>query len=191
VSKGAIYLHFGGKDELFEALLWREMWRYGDAWLARTEADPQGGTLGGVYKNALHTVNASPLMAVIFRQDMRILGSYLRKPGNLFATRQANLMRVEFIQMLQEAGTVRKDVDPAVLAHIIEMLGYGFVSIGDFKDPAQMPSFEAVFETIADMMDRAFTEENSDSEAGKAAIRRNVAAARAQLAPGNEQQTGA
>lgn len=184
VSKGAIYLHFGSKDELFEALLLREMWRYGDAWLASVEADPQGGTLGGVYKNVLSGLNSSPLMAAIFKRDPRILGGYLHKPDNIFRSMQAHSLRVEFIQAMQEVGAVRKDLDPAVIAHIIDMLSYGFVSVADFKDPDSIPPFDTVFAAIATMMDRAFTPEGGgDSEAGKAVIRRITQEARKQFDP--------
>jgi TetR/AcrR family acrAB operon transcriptional repressor len=189
VSKGTIYLHFEGKDELFEALLFREMWRYGEAWLAAVEADPQGGTLGGVYKNVLSSLNRSPFMAVIFKRDPRILGNYLHKPNNIFRSMETFSMRTEFIQAMQEVGAVRQDIDPAIIAHIIEMLGFGLVTIADFKDPAQMPPFDAVFETIATMMDRAFTPEGGgNSEAGKAVIRRIMATAREQFDPKWEAQ---
>lgn len=192
VSKGTIYLHFESKDELFEALLFRQMWQYGEAWLAAVEADPQGGTLGGVYKNVLYALNRNPFMAAIFRQDARVLGNYLRKPNNIFRTMEAASIRAEFVQAMQEAGTVRGDVDPAIVAHIIEMLAYGLVTIADFKDPARMPPFEAVFETIAMMMDRAFTPEGGgDSEAGKAVIRRITLEARQRFDPKWEPQQAA
>jgi AcrR family transcriptional regulator len=191
VSKGTIYLHFESKDELFEALLFREMWRYGEDWLAAIEADPQGGTLGGVYKNVLYALNRSPFMAAIFKQDARVLGNYLHKPDNIFRSMQATSMRADFVQAMQEVGAVRQDVDPAIVAHIIEMLAFGLVTIAGFKDPARMPPFEAVFETIALMMDRAFTPEGGNSEAGKAVIRQITLAARQQFDPTWEPQTEA
>jgi TetR/AcrR family acrAB operon transcriptional repressor len=193
VSKGTIYLHFESKDELFEALLFREMWRYSEAWLAAIEADPRGGSLGGVYKNVLYALNSSRFMAAILKQDPRILGNYLHKPDNIFSSIKSFSMRADFIQAMQEAGAVRQDMDPAVIAHIIEMLGYGLVTISDFKEPAQMPPFDVVFEAIAAMMDKAFTPEGGgDSEAGKAVIRRVTLAARQQFDPKWElQQTPA
>ncbi|MCB0198119.1 MAG: helix-turn-helix transcriptional regulator, partial [Anaerolineae bacterium] len=57
VSKGAIYLHFASKDELFEGLLIREMMTYQKNWLERIESDPKGGTIGGMYKNVLYALN--------------------------------------------------------------------------------------------------------------------------------------
>lgn len=48
VSKGAIYLHFKSKDDLFEGLLIREMTTHAEKWLELIEADPKGGTIGGM-----------------------------------------------------------------------------------------------------------------------------------------------
>ncbi len=175
ISKGAIYLHFRSKDALFEVLLAREMATYGRRWQERMEADPEGGTLGGMYRNILSSLHASRLMTAIFRQDKRIIGSYLRKPGNLFETREARGMRAEFVESLQGAGVVRGDVDPAVVGHVLDVLGYGLVRIGDVRDPESFPPLEAVLEGIADMLDRGLSPEGgADSEAGKAVVRKSM-----------------
>ncbi len=80
ISKGAIYLHFESKDNLFEGLLIREMKRYQDTWLELVEADPRGGTIGGMYKNVLCALNSSPFMAAIFKRDRRVLVQPSRNP---------------------------------------------------------------------------------------------------------------
>ena len=78
---------------------------------------------------------------------------------------------------------MRTELDPQVTAHIIEILGYGQLTIGDFKPAEQSPSFDAVMEMIADMMDRLLTpEDRGNSEASKAVIRQVVATARARFA---------
>src|ERR1700737_2414685 len=53
VSKGAVYLHWPSKDALFEATLIREGLRLLDDLTARIEADPAGGTLGGIYRHGI------------------------------------------------------------------------------------------------------------------------------------------
>lgn len=72
ISKGAIYLHFASKDELFEALLYREVQSYAEHWFARIEADPQGGTIGGIYKAVLYALNQNSFMSAIVKQDPRL-----------------------------------------------------------------------------------------------------------------------
>jgi hypothetical protein len=118
------------------------------------EADPRGGTLGGFFRATMRAVNSRPLIASLLRRDRRVIGSYLRKPDNLFAWVESGTVSVDFIQALQAAGAVRPELDPAVMAHILEMLGYGQMSIADFKPADHIPPYEAVMETLAEMMDR-------------------------------------
>jgi AcrR family transcriptional regulator len=183
VSRRTVYLYFKGKEELFEALLFREWLLYAQTWLDTIEVDLRGGTMGGFLRATLSAVNSRPLIASVMRRDRRVLGNYLRKPDNLFAWLQSGSISADFIRALQEAGAVRTELDPQVTAHIIEILGYGQLTIGDFKPAEQSPSFDAVMEAIADMMDRLLTpEDGGNSEASKAVIRQVVATARARFA---------
>ncbi len=186
-SRGTVYLYFKGKEELFEALLYREYMQYSQTWLEYIEADPRGGTLGGVYRALFHAVNSRPLIAALMRRDRRVIGNYLRKRDNLFAQMLSGVNTAEFFRALQAAGALRQDIDAAVLIHILEMLSYGQLMIGDFKPQDQFPAYDAVMEALADMMDRALRPEDGtlgtggNSEAGKAIVRQITAAARAQM----------
>ena len=75
-------------------------------------------------------------------------------------------------------GAIRRDIDAAVVEHIIEMLPYGQLTIVDFKPSDQFPPYDAVMEALADIMDRALRPEGGN---GKAAIRRITAAARTKM----------
>ncbi len=66
ISKGAIYLHFKSKDDLFESLLFREIKTYNLKWFELIEADPKGGLLSGMYRNMLDAITSSELMIAIF-----------------------------------------------------------------------------------------------------------------------------
>ncbi len=181
-SRGTVYLYFQGKEELFEELLYREYLQYAQTWLEQIEADPRGGTIGGFYRATFHAVNRHPLIAAMLRRDRRVVGNYLRKRDNLFSQMLSGVNTLAFFQALQAAGVIRQDIDAAVIEHIVEMLSYGQLTIGDFKPPDQFPPYNAVMEALVDMMDRALRPEDSgNSEAGKAISRQLTAAARAQL----------
>lgn len=181
VSKGAIYLHFDSKDALFEGLLLRETLRYQKRWLDLIDADPQGGTIGAMYKNVLYALNSSAFMAAIFKQDQRILGAYLRKPDNLFRQQEPST-RYVFVNMMQEAGAMRQDIDPKVVAHIMNMLAYGLVAMDEIMEKSQIPPTDAIIEGIAELMDRALTpDDGGNSEAGKAVVRQISDAVRQQF----------
>ena len=181
-SRGTVYLYFKGKEELFEALLYREYMQYSQTWLENIEADPRGGTIGGYYRALFHAVNSRPLITAIMRRDRRVIGNYLRKPDNLFTRMQSGVNTTGVFHALQAAGAIRQDIDAAVIIHIIEMLSYGQLTIGNFKPLDQFPPYDAVMEALADMMDRALMpEDGGNNEAGKAIIRQITAAARAQM----------
>lgn len=185
VSKGAIYLHFDSKDALLEALIIRELMNYAETWLDLLEADPQGGTIGGMYKNSLYALSGNDFMAAIFKRDGRILGNYLRKPDNFFRTlreSQAQSDRFVFVKMMQDAGALRQDIDAKVIAHIMDMLAYGLVGVQDVLPPDSMPPVDDVIEGIATIMDRALTPaDGGDVEAGKAIVRQISEATRQQM----------
>jgi AcrR family transcriptional regulator len=186
-SRRTVYQYFNGKEELFEALLYREYMQYAQTWLELIEADPHGGTFGGFYRALFHAVNSRPLIAAMLRRDRRVIGNYLRKRDNLFTQMVSGVNTLAFFQALQAAGAIRQDIDAAVIEHIVEMLSYGQLTIGDFKPPDQFPPYDAVMEALADMMDRAMRPDDgtpgtgANNEAGKAIVRQITAAARAQM----------
>jgi AcrR family transcriptional regulator len=190
-SRRTVYMYFKGKEELFEALLYREYMQYAQTWLEYIEADPRGGTFGGFYRALFHSVNRRPLIAAMLRRDRRVIGNYLRKRDNLFARMLSGVNTLDFFQALQAAGVIRQDIDAAVILHIVEMLSYGQLTIGDFKALDQFPPYDAVMEALADLMDRALrpplrepgdgAPETGSSEAGKAILRQITTAARAQM----------
>jgi AcrR family transcriptional regulator len=182
VSRGIVYLHFRGKDELFEALLAREFPLYAQAWLEHLEADPRGGTIGGLVRGTIAAINSRPLMAAMNRRDRRILGSYLRRPNNILASLQVGSTSGRLVRAMQEAGAVRKDIDAAVIAHILDTLFLGLVSADDTPGREEVPPFDDLLEAAGVMLDRALTPEGGgDAEAGKAVIRQLADWAREQF----------
>lgn len=174
VSKGAIYLHFESKEQLFEALLVRELQAYAEEWLALIDADPVGGTVAAMYKNSLYALSRNAFMAAMFTQDRHVFGSYLRKPDNFFRrmqAEQAESPRYQFVKMMQDAGAMRRDLNPKVIAHIMNILAYGLVGMDGITPEKDIPPLDELIEGIAEFMERALAPaEGGSSEAGKAIL---------------------
>lgn len=185
VSKGTVYLHVESKDALFERLLLRELQRYAEQWMARVEVDPEGGTIGGMYRSMLHALQENPFVAALLTQDQHVFGSYLRKPDTLLRKHREGgqqSSRVQFVEMMQEAGAIRADLDPTVTAHVLNIVTYGLVGIGEVVDPAGLPPTNAVIDAIGAFMDRALTPaDGGNREAGKAIVRQIYDARRTRL----------
>ena len=194
VSKGAIYLHFKSKDDLLGNLLLREMQSYAETWLDLVDEDPRGGTLAGMYTNSLYALNDNPFMAAMFRKDGHILGSYMRKPDNIFRSYLDGTQespRYAFVKMMQDAGAIRTDIKPEVIAHIMDMLAYGLVGMDEIKDKSVTPPVEAILEAIAIIMDKALTpDDGGNIEAGKEIVRQISVATRQQFEAARKTHTG-
>jgi AcrR family transcriptional regulator len=182
IGRGVLYQHFKSKESLFEALLSREVLHYGQAWVEYIETDPHGGTIGSIYRAVLSAIKIRPLMAAMMRRDRRVIGTYLRKPGNLLASMQSESAWVETLRAMQRVGVLRQSVDPAIMACLMDMLAYGFVNIDEFRSPDDTPPFDVLIEAMADMMDRLLTPENGGNrEEAKAILLHFAANARARL----------
>jgi len=180
VSKGAIYLHFDSKESLFEALLRRETLTYSAEWLRLVEADPEGGTFAGMFKNILYALQTSPLLRALYRRDRRVLGSWLRANPEIMHQKAA--VNSELAQMMQQARAVRSDIPPDVIAHLLNMLAYALVSMDDVMSPKDMPDTETVIEGIALLLEGGLNPpEGADLEAGKQIVLQLATAARQQI----------
>ncbi|MGH1342528.1 MAG: TetR/AcrR family transcriptional regulator [Nannocystales bacterium] len=185
VGKGSVYLHFSSKEALLEALMLRELHALSEAWFEAVMADPRGGTLGGMYKATLQGLHSSPFMSRLMRKDSTLLGRYVRRPGNVFqAASRGHQTRHEVIGMMQRAGAVRDDIDAKVVAHIMNMISYGMVSLDGVVPPEEIPSLEDTLDGIAIIMDRALTPRGvrAASDAGKAVLEEVFTAGRVHLA---------
>ena len=183
VSKGAVYLHFTSKEALLEALILREMQAYALVWVETVEADPRGGTVGGMYRCALKALNDNAVMSAMLRQDHRVFGNYMKRPGNFLSGSRSGASRKDFVEAMQQAGAIRQDVNPAVTAHIMNMLSYGLVSMAQIMDTSQIPPTEALLEGIGDLLDRALTPaDGGNDRAGKVIVREMYEAGAVRLA---------
>jgi AcrR family transcriptional regulator len=170
VSRGVVYLHFKSKDRLFEALLYREVQKYNRIWLDALGTDPDGGTIAGVFRAVLSAVNQLPFISALLKQDRRVFGNYLRKPGNLFESIQSAVLWVELLKELQGVRAVRADIQPSVFAHIMTSLALGLILSEGDKNFGNPPPFEDTLETIALMIERTLTPEGGGNPAAERAI---------------------
>ena len=197
LNRALIYLHFKSKDEVVEALIVRELERYGALWSQTLKADPLGGSIASLYRGMVPVLKQLPLMAAILVQDEQTFGKYLRKPGNLFIHLTPTLTTREALQAMQELGVVRQDVNIVAMTFIIDALTPAILETLSFQreEPSAdserlgKPSYEELMETMTEMLDRMLTPESgANLQAGKAALLQGVENARAQFTEFWEQQ---
>lgn len=170
-SKGAVYLHWPSKEALFDAALVREAQRFLDVFMARVEADPNGGTLAAIYRHAMLAVADNPLMLALYTRDARTLGEYARRQGPA-RYRQRMIFGQEFVRRMQAASLMRADLDPEVTTYLMAVISFGLLSINQLAPTVPSPPLDVMASALADLVHRALANEtHGSSEAGKRALR--------------------
>lgn len=182
VSKGAIYLHWKSKEDLFEALIFREGEKLIEDLLARIEADPEGGTIFSLYQHAILVVIGNPLMHALATRDSRVIGDFIERWNKSGLIDEGNIFRVDFVKQLQTARVIRADLDPDVLSYLMTIVRYGFFTVHEVVPPEQAPPLEAVGRMLAEVFERAIAPEGGgDREAGKRVLENLMETARDML----------
>ncbi len=173
VSKGAIYLHFKSKEDLFEALLMRESERIAELFFEHLKADPAGVTVFNIYRYNLVVLDESPLMKAIYTRDKRVLGDWVHRVRDTPAYTQALDVSVDFVRHFQEAGLIRRDLDPQAVMYLLMAIRYGTLMLDDITpDEQKAPPVSQLGEALAEMLSTGLAprEGEGDQEAGRKAL---------------------
>jgi hypothetical protein len=142
-----------------------------DEWLERIQADPEGGTLLGIFRHGFLTLLAHPLMMAFYTKESVVLGDYVRRRGPAVYTRPYLLNRA-LVQQLQEAGLIRQDLRADVINHMLMIISVGLFSISELIPQEHAPPYEEVADALAGMVQQALAPgQPGDSEQGKRAFR--------------------
>lgn len=171
VSKTSLYQYWKSKEELFKGLLTREHLQVLREWLAGVEADPEGGTLFGIYRHCFRALLAHPLMVAFYTRESPVLGHYMRQGGAALSLRPYLLNRT-LVAQFQGAGLIRDDLSPRVVNHLLAIIAVGLFSAYELVPADEAPTFEETAEALAAMVQRALAPASpGDSEQGKRAFR--------------------
>ena len=170
VSKGAVYLHWPSKFSLFEAVLLREGLALLDEIVRRLDVDPEGGTLGSIYRHSIQALGANPLLLAVYTVDTAVLGEYVRRQEpRIYAQRL--LFGVEFVRRMQAANLIRQELDPEMTAYVMGVISFGLLSIGQLAPSLRIPPLTALADTLGELVERALgTGDPRAAAAGKQAF---------------------
>jgi AcrR family transcriptional regulator len=169
VSKGAVYLEWSSKDELFDALLAYEMKRLLADYRERIEKDPEGGRIANIYRHALLSLHANPLIRALYVRDSRILGDFVsRQDVERYTSRL--MLGSESIQQMQAAGLLRDDLRPEAIVALFTIIALGFIHIGTILPMQDAAQLDEVAQAVTQMVQSGLATEGGDSPAGKLAI---------------------
>lgn len=157
VSKGGVYLEFPNKDALFKAVLHRELARYTADWLKRFEEESGDCGFATMIEQSLAVIQDNPFVKAVMTRDQRILGSFMRRDPDLMS--MAISIRTELFAEMQKVGALRRDIAPAVLAHLVSAMGYGLIAGDEVIPEASRAAFGDVLTAMGRVLDRGLTPE--------------------------------
>ena len=178
VSKGAVYLHWPSKLSLFEAVLIREAFGLFDEILNRLDGDPEGGTLGSIYRHSIQALGSNPLLLAAYTVDAAVLGEYVRhQEPELYARRL--LFGEAFIRRMQAANLMRRELQPEMTGTVLGVISFGLLSLSQLGASTRAPALDTLAESLADLLERGIgTGDRQAAAAGKEAFRILVAETR-------------
>lgn len=179
VSKGAIYLHWSSKEELFDALYDYAARRYLDDWIEMFEAETGDWSFVRMFELMLQLMQKHPFMLALHTRDPRVLGSMLRRDKTLFQQKSAT--NTELYHQLQQVGAARDDIEPQVIAFLLNAFGYGVLKAHEVIDAEDIPSFEAISDGLGKILDRGLEPEGGGNRrAARELVMQMVRAVQAQ-----------
>lgn len=152
VSKGALYLVWSSKEDLFDALFEHEMKKLLFDLRVRVENDSQGGSVAALYGHTLLAMQNSSLISALYTRDGKILGDFVHRQDPERYTRRLMMSR-EGIVAMQSAGLLRKDISPDVMTHLFSLMALGMLSISSIIPAENSPPLEDTVKAFSAMIE--------------------------------------
>lgn len=162
-SEAELLQLFDDREQLLVAMLNREYTAMYASILDNIERDPRGGLLSRIYMYTLTAVYERPLAKALYTTDRETLNSMMRSSHG-FAYVPKMGVRAGFIEDMQAAGMVRRDVDAPALSYVLSTFSAGLALTAPHDD------LDAVISGICDLLSRAADADVVDTRPGKVAF---------------------
>jgi AcrR family transcriptional regulator len=180
VGKGTVYLHWRAREDLFAAVLDRELARALEEVAEGVTDEPGSWQLHRLIRAAYVAIMNRPLLKAMFQSDPEVLGRFARRrSAERIQSRAKALDR--YLQWLSEIGQVRQDLSLEDLSVAVLAVWLGFVLLepqvmAAAQEAPRVPDMERRADLLAATMHSAFGTSHPVSAAEDAAMRAQVTA---------------
>jgi len=135
VGKGTVYLHWHTREELFGAVLGRELAQALDEVAEGMVVHPGSWQLHRLARALFLALGRRPLLIALFRSDPEVLGKFVGRRAAERARRRA-IPLGEYLGLLSAHGQLREDLsaDDLTLAFISVWMGFVLFEPADQQD---------------------------------------------------------
>ncbi|MEM8531799.1 MAG: TetR/AcrR family transcriptional regulator [Chloroflexota bacterium] len=182
LARGTIYTKWQTKADLFAAILWSESMRYLDTWYSLVERDPDGGSLHGIYRNALLALRQNPFILALYTQNRLVVGSFVHEESFAESMNGMVLWNVRWMNLLQEHGLIRHDIDVEATAWIEVIFRQGLLTMPLDLEAHPHLDYETILDLFFTMVGNFVgTHTTLTADAGKVVLKEYIDAFKAQM----------
>jgi len=163
VGKGAIYLYWKDKHDLFRAAIWRANQQAIEDLKQRIATDPEGGLPHRLWTHGLLAVLANPLVAAMIKGQPDLFQGLM----DTFDQKSLNQLvghAETYVAQLQQAGLIRTDLPVPVMTYLMTALKVGVITAPDLVGQDHLPSMEQVAQALSDLIRRWLSPEQLPRE---------------------------
>jgi AcrR family transcriptional regulator len=163
VPHRALVREFGTIDQALVMMLNREFTGIYLSIVEHIERDPRGGLLSRIYYYTLAATYERPLAKVLYTVDREAMNTIMRA-ANSFGYVPGVGIRSDFIEAMQAAGMVRRDVDAGTVSHMLTIFSAGLALTAPHED------LDRIVRGVTDLLGQVADVEADDTSPGKAAF---------------------
>jgi AcrR family transcriptional regulator len=163
VTHRSLVREFGTIEQALVMMLNREFTGIYLSIVEDIERDPRGGLLSRIYYYTLAAIYERPLARVLYTVDREAMNTIMRA-ANSFGYVPGVGIRAEFIDAMQAAGMVRRDVDAGTVSNMLTIFSAGLALTAPHDD------LDRIVRGVTDLLGQVVDVEVDDTSPGKAAF---------------------
>jgi AcrR family transcriptional regulator len=161
VAKGTIYLHWRTREDLFEALIMREVLAVAVDIQRRIANDPEGATLHGLMKHSMLATMKNPLMRAVILREGDVLGELTHKEYSTRIYEERITSFKTFFEFLRSRNLVRNDIGMREQIYILNAVSMGVLLADPWLPDEFKVSDEEAVELMAETIKRTLEPRNA------------------------------
>ncbi len=154
---------FSSPGQLFVGLLNREYAGMFSVIVDHIDRDPLGGRLSRIYRHTLGAVYERPLARLLYLTDPVALNTIMREAYGFDYMPQMGV-RADFIDIMKDAGMVRRDIDSSSLSAVITAVSAGAALTAPHENLDQLVL------GLVTLLERSADTDAADTSPGKTAF---------------------
>jgi len=156
VGKGTLYLHWGSREELFQAVSTREAAAMTEAVIGGIARDPARVALHRYLRALFVEAMNRPVLRALYTRDTETLDALLTTTSHRRLEQTKLTVNRDYLSVLAAEAMLRDDLRPSDLDYPLPTLVFGFFAVEPFLPPESGLSLQQKADQLAETVRRTF-----------------------------------